>query len=53
LSQGAIDLPRTLADIEALLIRDALQAEDGNRSRAAERLGISRTTLIDKLKRST
>jgi DNA-binding NtrC family response regulator len=48
---GAIDLSRTMAQIESMLIAAALRAEDGNKSRAAERLGLSRTTLLDKLKR--
>ena len=51
LRHGAIDLNRTMAQIENMLIAAALRAEDGNKSRAAERLGLSRTTLLDKLKR--
>jgi two-component system response regulator AtoC len=51
LHSGAIDLGKTMAQIESTLIAAALRAEDGNKSRAAERLGLSRTTLIDKLKR--
>jgi two-component system response regulator AtoC len=51
LRHGAIDLSRTMAQIESMLIAAALRAEDGNKSRAAERLGLSRTTLLDKLKR--
>jgi two-component system NtrC family response regulator len=47
----AIDLPATLARIETSLIERALRVAAGNRTRAAELLGISRTTLIDKLKR--
>ena len=41
----------TLANIEASLIEQALRQTEGNRTRAAELLGLSRTTLIDKLKR--
>ena len=51
LGRGAIDLGKTMAQIEAMLIQTALRIEDGNKSRAADRLGLSRTTLLDKLKR--
>jgi two-component system, NtrC family, response regulator AtoC len=52
LSRGAIDLGKTMAQIESMLIATALRLEDGNKSRAAERLGLNRTTLLDKLKRN-
>jgi two-component system response regulator AtoC len=51
LQHGAIDLGKTMAQIESMLIATALRIEDGNKSRAADRLGLSRTTLLDKLKR--
>jgi len=51
LSRGAIDLTATLASIEATLMEQALRQAEGNKTRAAEMLGLSRTTLIDKLKR--
>jgi DNA-binding NtrC family response regulator len=51
LVHGAIDLTATLASIESSLIEQALRQADGNRTRAAELLGLSRTTLVDKLKR--
>ncbi|HEX2202600.1 MAG TPA: sigma 54-interacting transcriptional regulator [Longimicrobium sp.] len=38
-------------DQEARMIRDALSAEGGNRTRAAQRLGMSRATLWIKLQR--
>jgi two-component system, NtrC family, response regulator AtoC len=51
LAGGAIDLAATLAAIEASLIEQALRQADGNKTRAAESLGLNRTTFIDKLKR--
>jgi DNA-binding NtrC family response regulator len=51
LARGSIDLPATLAAIEASLIEQALRQADGNRTHAAESLGINRTTLVDKLKK--
>lgn len=43
--------PRTLADAEQEVIREALRANDGNRTHAARLLGIARSTLLEKLKR--
>jgi two-component system response regulator FlrC len=43
--------PRSLADLERDAIVAALAAEQGNRRRAAERLGIAERTLYDKIKR--
>jgi len=40
----------TLADAEREAIRRALEAEGGNRKRAAARLGIGLRTLYDKIK---
>lgn len=40
-----------LTDIERTLVVQALEKSGGNRSRAAEILGINRTTLIEKIKR--
>jgi two-component system, NtrC family, response regulator AtoC len=51
LARGAIDLPGTIAAIETSLIEQALRQAGGNKTRAAEMLGLSRTTLLDKLKR--
>ncbi len=42
--------PPTMEENEKRLIRNALQQTSGNRTRAAEILGISRRTLIRKLK---
>jgi two-component system response regulator HydG len=44
-------LNRTLADVEAEHIRNVLVGVDGNKTRAAEILGIDRKTLRDKLKK--
>ena len=46
-----IDLAATLSRIEATLIARAMKAANGNKTRAAEALGLNRTTLLDKLKR--
>ncbi|MCA9243297.1 MAG: sigma-54-dependent Fis family transcriptional regulator [Phycisphaerales bacterium] len=43
------DLQRTLADVERDYIRDVLASVDGNKTRAAEILGIDRKTLREKL----
>jgi two-component system response regulator HydG len=48
LTAGGFD--RTLAEVEAEYIRNVLAAVDGNRTRAAEILGIDRKTLREKLK---
>lgn len=55
---GALDLTGTLADVnnralrflEKLKIREALKAQDGNKARAAEVLGVSYKTLLTKVK---
>jgi DNA-binding NtrC family response regulator len=49
-SQGASQ-SSTLADAERLAIQAALRATNGNRVRAAQMLGIARSTLLEKLKR--
>ena len=41
----ALDLSGTLDDITRRVIQQVLQEENGNQSKTAERLGISRTTL--------
>jgi two-component system response regulator HydG len=43
------DLTRTLAEVEADYIRNVLASVDGNKTRAAETLGIDRKTLRSKL----
>jgi len=44
-------VPVTLADSERTAIVDALAATGGNRVQAAQRLGIARSTLLEKIKR--
>ncbi len=51
LARGAIDLVATMTAIENTLIEQAMRQATGNKTRAAELLGMSRTTLLDKLKR--
>ena len=45
-----VPLRALLAEVERKAIRDALAACDGNRSKAAERLGINRRQLFDKIR---
>jgi two-component system response regulator AtoC len=52
LAQGAIDLVATMDAVESTLIEQAMRQASGNKTRAAELLGLSRTTLLDKLKRA-
>jgi two-component system response regulator HydG len=47
----AAPAPVTLAEAERAAIVDALAATGGNRVRAAQRLGIARSTLLEKIKR--
>jgi DNA-binding NtrC family response regulator len=46
-----LDMPAYLAAIEKDLIHRALDRTKGNRNRAADLLGIKRTTLVEKLRR--
>ena len=43
-------VPRTIADVERIHVERTLRAHRHNRTRAAEALGISRATLIKKIK---
>ena len=53
-SWGAAKAPATrpLAEVESDYIRHVLTSVDGNKSRAAEILGIDRKTLREKLKQT-
>ena len=42
--------PQSLAEVERLHIEKILRHHGGNRTRAAQELGISRATLINKIK---
>jgi DNA-binding NtrC family response regulator len=48
---GGAAAPVTLEDAERLAITEALAATAGNRVQAAQRLGIARSTLLEKIKR--
>ena len=42
--------PKSLEEVERIHMERTLRAHDGNRTRAARELGISRATLINKIK---
>ena len=49
--EDGLDLPAYIASLERKLIRQALEETGGNRQRAALRLGLKRTTLVEKVRR--
>ena len=51
LPQDGLDLKAYLASIEKQLIDKALEETDGVVQHAAKRLGIGRTTLVEKIRR--
>jgi two-component system response regulator AtoC len=53
LPEDGIDLPRFVATIERELIQRSLERTGGNRERAAKLLNLKRTTLVEKLKRTS
>ncbi|MGI8673573.1 MAG: sigma-54-dependent transcriptional regulator [Luteitalea sp.] len=51
LPEDGIDLEREMATVERVFIVQALSRTEDNRSRAADLLGVKRTTLVEKIKR--
>jgi DNA-binding NtrC family response regulator len=51
LPESGVDLRTFLAQLEERLIAQALERTGGNKNRAAELLGMNRTTLVEKLRR--
>ncbi len=51
LPEQGLDLERELAAVERVYIAQALVRTEQNRSRAADLLGVKRTTLVEKIKR--
>lgn len=51
LPEGGLDLPAYVANIERDLISQALDETAGNKQRAAQLLGLKRTTLVEKVRR--
>jgi DNA-binding NtrC family response regulator len=51
LPQSGVDLRIFLTQLEERLIAQALERTGGNKNRAAELLGMNRTTLVEKLRR--
>ncbi|MCK8602448.1 sigma-54-dependent transcriptional regulator [Desulfoferrobacter suflitae] len=48
---GGVDLKKTLDELENRLIMEALEKANGVRARAAQLLGLNRTTLVEKMKK--
>ncbi len=46
------DLPKTLEDMEQVMVRKAVDRHNGNMSAAAEELGITRQTLYNKFRKN-
>ncbi|RYF16756.1 MAG: sigma-54-dependent Fis family transcriptional regulator, partial [Oxalobacteraceae bacterium] len=51
LPQEGLDINETLACMEERLTHEALERAGGNKARAAELLGLKRTTLVERLKK--
>ena len=51
LPEGGVDLDDALAKLEVSLTMDALRRSHGNKAKAAELLGLKRTTLVERLKK--
>ena len=50
-STTRLGINEMLAQVETQLTLDALQKANGNKKRAAELLGLKRTTLVERLKK--
>jgi transcriptional regulator with PAS, ATPase and Fis domain len=51
LPHEGIDLNRYMEDLETILIQQALEKTNNNKSQASKLLGLNRTTLVEKLKK--
>ena len=51
LTEEGMDLKKTLDELEDRLILDALKMAGGVKNKAAQLLGLNRTTLIEKMKK--
>ncbi len=51
LPEEGVNLKEMIAELEMDLIRQALEMQDGVVARAAELLGMRRTTLVEKMKK--
>ncbi|MBN9162604.1 MAG: hypothetical protein J0I07_16700, partial [Myxococcales bacterium] len=51
MGDGMVDLRAAVDALESRLIRRALEKSQNNKQRAADMLGIKRTTLLDMMKR--
>ena len=51
LPENGTDMPAVIADIERQMISLAMSRAEGVKARAADLLGINRTTLVEKMKR--
>ena len=51
LPAGGLDLNQVVSDMEKKLMLQSLQITRGNKKRAAELLGLKRTTFLEKMKR--
>lgn len=49
--KSKVNLPEMLGKIELQCIKEAMKLDGGNQTKAAERLGIKRSTLCEKIKR--
>ncbi|HEY7745182.1 MAG TPA: sigma-54 dependent transcriptional regulator [Desulfuromonadales bacterium] len=50
-TEDGVDMVRIIEAIERRMIAEALELSDGVKARAADLLGINRTTLVEKIKR--